>query len=238
MNSYEHSSFVVAAVLSATVHAAAAVYLGQYDAPSANQPQSTASVMLISLAPARQAPPQPEPESKPAPLATPEAIAEPPPPPTPVRKPAPRPKPVRKPPPKPAIEPLPAISKQPETTEPVEERTAVSSYTEAPLNKPAQDQIVLINERDSYLTRMLAHIDSHKFYPRKARHRGMEGEIKIAFYLHKDGSISDLQVSGGSKVLRTAARQAVRNALSLPRPPESFHLQKQIRFGMVYRLDG
>jgi protein TonB len=236
MNSYEHSSVVVAAVLSVTLHAAAAVYLGQHDDPSASQPQSTASVMLISLAPARQAPPQPEP--KPAPLATSEAITEPPPPPTPVQKPVSKPKLARKPPPKPAIEPLPTISKQPETTEPVEERTAVSSYTEAPLNKPALDQIVLINERDSYLTRMLAHIDSHKFYPRKARHRGMEGEVKIAFYLHKDGSISDLQVSGGSRVLRTAAKQAVRSALSLPRPPESFHLQKQIRFGMVYRLDG
>ena len=114
----------------------------------------------------------------------------------------------------------------------------MSSYTEAPLDKPALDQAVLINEQESYLTRMLAHIDSHKFYPRKARNRGMEGEVKIAFYLHKDGSISDLQVSGASRVLRIAAKQAVQRALSLPRPPESFHLQQQVRFGMIYRLDG
>jgi len=237
MNSFEHSSFFVAAVLSVTVHAAAAVYLGHYNAQSADQPQATASVMLISLAPAVQAAPQAE--SKPVPLATPETITEPPPPPpTPVQKPAPKPRLARKPPPKPVIEPLPATSEPPEKTEPVEDQTALSAYTEAPLNKPALDQMVLIDERESYLTRMLAHIDSHKFYPRKARNRGMEGEVKIAFYLHKDGSISDLEVSGASRVLRTAAKQAVKRALSLPRPPESFHLQQQIRFGMVYRLDG
>jgi periplasmic protein TonB len=243
MDSYEHSSFVVAAVLSVTVHAAAAVYLGQYDAPSANTPQSTASVMLISLTSTRQAIPQPEPEPepelKPVPLAMPETTTEPPPPPpTPVQKPALKPKPVRKPRPKPVIEPLPKTNDLPEKTEPVEEQTALSSYTEAPMNKPALDQVVLKNERESYLTQMLAHIDSHKFYPRKARNRGMEGEVKVVFYLHKDGSISDLQVSGSSRILRTAAKQAVQRALSLPQPPASFHLQEQIRFGMVYRLDG
>ena len=237
MNSFEHSSFFVAAVLSVAVHAAAAVYLGHNDAPSANEPQSNASVMLISLAPAVQAAPQAE--SEPVPSATPETIIEPPPPPpTPVQKPAPKPRLARKPPPKPVIEPLPRTSEQPEKTEPVEDQTTLSSYTEAPLDKPALDQAVLINEQESYLTRMLAHIDSHKFYPRKARNRGMEGEVKIAFYLHKDGSISDLEVSGASRVLRIAAKQAVQRALSLPRPPESFHLQQQVRFGMIYRLDG
>ena len=138
----------------------------------------------------------------------------------------------------PVVEPLPTRSVEVETTEPAEEQAAAASYAEAPLDQPALDQTAMENERESYLLRMLAHIDSHKFYPRKARQRGMEGKINIVFYLHADGSISDLQVSGGSRLLRRAARQAVQQALSLPRPPESFHLQQQVRFGMVYRLDG
>ena len=66
----------------------------------------------------------------------------------------------------------------------------------------------------------------------------MEGEIQVAFYLLRDGSISGLQIKGGSKLLRKAAKQAVQQSLSLPPPPESMRLQEQIRFGMVYRLDG
>ena len=231
MNRYERSSFFVAAVISITVHATAAVYLVHYDVPFADQPQSAASVMRISLAPTKTAAPQPEPEPKP--ISPPKPEPEPPPPP---RKPAPKSEPVRE--PEPVIVPAPVSNEVPETTEVAEEQTAASAYTEAPVDKPALDQMALEIERESYLLRLLVHIDSHKFYPRKARQRGMEGKINIAFYLHADGSISDLQVSGGSRLLRTAARQAVQHALSLPRPPESFHLQEQIRFGMVYRLDG
>ena len=230
MTHYERSSFVAAAVISVVVHATAAVYLGHDAAATVNRPQSADSVMRVSLAPARPAEPQPEPEPEPEPI----------PPPLPVKKPLPELKPVREPLPKtePVVEPLPTRSVEVETTEPAEEQAAASSYVEAPMDQPALDQAAMENERESYLLRMLAHIDSHKFYPRKARQRGMEGKINIVFYLHADGSISDLQVSGGSRLLRRAARQAVQQALSLPRPPESFHLQQQVRFGMVYRLDG
>jgi protein TonB len=235
MNRYERSSFIVAAVISITVHATAAVYLGHYHAPFANQPQSAASVMRISLAPARPAATQPESEPKPIAPPKPETRPVPKPPPPP---PVPKPEVKREPLPEPVIDPPPASTEVPETTGLAEEQTAASAYTEAPVDKPALDQVALEDERESYLLQMLAHIDSHKFYPRKARRRGMEGEIKVGFYLLKDGSISDLQVTGGSKVLRKAAKQAVQRALSLPPPPESMRLQEQIRFGMVYRLDG
>ena len=230
MTHYERSSFVAAAVISVVVHATAAIYLGHDTAATVNRPQSADSVMRVSLAPARPAEPQPEPEPEPEPL----------PPPIPVKKPLPELKPVREPLPKtePVVESLPTRSVEVETTEPAEEQAVAASYAEAPMDQPALDQAAMENERESYLLRMLAHIDSHKFYPRKARQRGMEGKINIVFYLHADGSISDLQVSGGSRLLRRAARQAVQQALSLPRPPESFHLQQQVRFGMVYRLDG
>ena len=232
MTHCERSSFVVAAVISIVVHATAAVYIGHDDAATANRPQSADSSMRISLAPARPAEPQSEPE--------PDPVVNPVPPPVPVKKPVPGFKPVRQPLPKtePVVEPLPTRSVEVETTEPAEEQAAASSYVEAPMDQPALDQTAMENERESYLLRMLAHIDSHKFYPRKARQRGMEGKINIVFYLHADGSISDLQISGGSRLLRRAARQAVQQALSLPRPPQSFHLQEQVRFGMVYRLDG
>ena len=231
MNHSERSSFLVAAVISVTVHAAAVVYLGQYDTPLSNQPQSTVSLMRISLAPARPAAPEPAPEPPPEPETRP--VPEPPPPP-----PVPKPEVKKKPLPEPVIEPPPANTDVPETAELIEEQIAASEYVKAPVDKPALARVALENERESYLLRLLAHIDNHKFYPRTARRRGMEGEIQVAFNLHTDGSISDLQITGGSKVLRKAAKQAVQRALSLPPPPESMSLQEQISFGMLYRLDG
>jgi protein TonB len=230
MSNYGPGSFLVAAVISLTVHASAAVYLGQYHAPFANQPPSADKVMRIRLAATQPAattqavpaPPETRPEPQPPPLHKAAAAHA-------VRQPRP---------PQPLIAPRAASSEVRETIEPVEKQAVASSPVEAPLLKPAIDQVTVQKERESYLQRLLAHIDSHKFYPHSARRRGTEGEIQVAFYLCKDGNIRDLQITGGSKVLRTAAKQAMQQALSLPPPPESMPLQEPVRFSMVYRLDG
>jgi len=227
---YKNSSFVIAAVISIAVHATAAVYLGHYAAPSASQPQSAAPVLQISLAPATPAAPQPEPP--PIPETRPEP--EPPPP----LEPPPKPEVKREPLPEPVIKPRPESTEVAEIAKPIEVQVTASAYPEAPINKPALTEVALENERESYMLQLLAHIDSHKFYPRSARRRGIEGKIQVVFYLLRDGSISDLQIKGGNKILRNAAKQAVQQSLALPPPPESMRLQEQIRFGMVYRLDG
>jgi len=230
MSHYGPGSFLVAAVISIAVHASAAVYLGHYHAPFADQPQSADKVMRISLAatqPAATVPTAPAPaETRPQPE------------PLPPRKTAPAPVVRQSHPPQPPIAPRVASTEVEDAAEAVEQQPVASRMVEVPLVKPAPDQESVQNERESYLQRLLAHIDSHKFYPRSARRRGTEGEIQVAFYLRKDGNISDLQISGGSKILRTAARQAVQQSLSLPPPPESMSLQEPVQFAMVYRLDG
>ena len=118
------------------------------------------------------------------------------------------------------------------------QQVAAATQVEAATGKIARAQAALENERESYLQALLAYIDSHKFYPRSARRRGVEGQIQVAFYLRTDGSITDLQIKGGSKVLRKAAKQAVQQALTLPPPPASMPLREQVRFDMVYRLGG
>jgi len=227
MYHHKNISFIFAAVISIAVHAATAVYIGHYDAPSANQPQSAVSVLLVSLAPPAAPQSAPIPETRPEPEQPPQRTELP-----------PKPEVKREPLPEPVIKPRPANTEVTEIAEPMEVQVTASAYTEAPIDKPALDQAILENERESYLLQLLAHIDSHKFYPRFARRRGMEGEIQVAFYLLRDGSISGLQIKGGSKVLRKAAKQAVQQSLALPPPPESMRLQEQIRFGMMYRLDG
>jgi len=91
---------------------------------------------------------------------------------------------------------------------------------------------------ESYLARLLAHIDSHKFYPREARRRGREGDVHVCFYLLQDGGIRALDISGGNRLLRGAAERAVQAALPLPQPPASIDLREQISFTMQFRLKG
>jgi len=102
-----------------------------------------------------------------------------------------------------------------------------------PVKKPAIDERQI---RNRYLARLINHVDARKFYPRPARRRGIEGVVHISFTLLKDGRIANLKVSDGHKLLRKAARQAVKKSLPLPVPPDSLKTPMAIRFGMEYRL--
>ena len=229
-------SFITAAALSLVAHATAAVYFGHYRSPESAAPQS-APTLQLSLTAARPAPPQAAPEPVPEPEVAPPPEIQPPP--KPVQKPVP--KPVPKPVARPKPRPRPVLQKPPPTeiaeTAPIVPIPAVAAARTV-ADKPVLAPVPQVSERESYLARLLAHIDSHKFYPRSARRRGIIGEVKVSFYLHRDGSIEDLQITGGSKVLRKAARQAIYNAQSLPKPPDTLGLQEPIQFGMVYRLEG
>lgn len=129
------------------------------------------------------------------------------------------------------------MAKVAELKPPAPEQMAAAAPAATVVDKTLLAQVVVVNERENYLARLLSHIDTHKFYPRSARRRGVIGEVQVSFYLLRDGTIRDLQVTGGSKVLRNAARQAIQNALALPAPPDSLELQVPVSFGMIYRLD-
>jgi len=225
----------MAATLSLAVHATAAVYFGHYPARQAAAPPSAAPTLQLSLAVTRPAAPQavPVPVAEPEPVTQPETL----PPPKPESRPLPKaaskkPKPRPQPPPR-----KPPAAKPAEPATPVPQQAAAAPQTETVRDTRVQAQLALVSERETYLARLLAHIDSHKFYPRSARRRGEKGEVRVSFYLLRDGAIRDLQITGGSKALRLAARQAIQNALALPAPPDSLELQAPVSFGMVYRLD-
>lgn len=95
---------------------------------------------------------------------------------------------------------------------------------------------LLQRERQQYLYELLSHIESHKFYPRAARRRYLEGKVNISFMLRDDGDYEQLMLEGEQSILVEAARNALQSAIPLPVPPEDIGLSRQIEFNMVYSL--
>lgn len=95
---------------------------------------------------------------------------------------------------------------------------------------------LLKRERQQYLYKLLSHIESFKFYPRAARRRALEGNVKISFMLSDDGYCEQLNIDGGHTALVKAARQALESAMPLPVPAKDIELPRQIEFVMVYSL--
>lgn len=87
-----------------------------------------------------------------------------------------------------------------------------------------------------YLSRLQAHIESYKYYPRSARKQGIQGAVGVRFELHEGGRISPAKCSGGHRLLRHAAERAIQDSLPLPAPPEKMRLPLDIHFEMHYTL--
>lgn len=90
--------------------------------------------------------------------------------------------------------------------------------------------------KQQYLATLMAHIESHKYYPRAARQRRMEGLTTVRFTLLASGEVCEISISNGPKLLRIASKTALQKALPLPEPPDTLDYPMPIQFDMEYRL--
>lgn len=85
----------------------------------------------------------------------------------------------------------------------------------------ALDPAPLSRARDEYMRALAAHIDKHKFYPRSARRRHIEGQVRVSFDLLSNGQILNLHTFSGQPILQKATLDSIRSALPMPARPES-----------------
>ena len=90
--------------------------------------------------------------------------------------------------------------------------------------------------RQRYFSNLLTHIEGYKYYPRSARQRGIEGSIDISFRLLANGSITGLTASGGTLILRRAAKSSVTDSLPLPLCPPEITCPMQVSYAMQFKL--
>ncbi|MCW9012155.1 MAG: energy transducer TonB [Gammaproteobacteria bacterium] len=209
----EYASWVGGIVFSLALHTSlflqSGAQLGMEDARPANLPLTTRLNFY------REVKPEPVEIIKPEPAK-----------PKPVPKPKSRPKPKPKP-----VEPKKITPPEPE---PVQQQI-IKPQPKGQLTNPV-DALFLKQQQQVYIQQLLSHIESHKFYPRSARQRGVEGKIKVSFTLQVNGKIKNMQLEGGARVLQEATRQAMQNAVPLPLPPASTPLPRQIQIGIIYSL--
>jgi len=182
---------------------------------------------------APQTPPQAQPETAltpPEPEVTeaPEPAPEPPPP-----KKAMQAQKARQPEPLAKAPPQQAVSPPVPTTEEAEKSPASAEVVAGSVQDPA----LIEQAKQEYLRRLMAHIEAYKEYPRAARRRRIEGDVRVVFSLLAGGEIGGLRTDGGHSLLDGAARLAVEQAAPMPTPPESLGLPWQVAFTMRFSLN-
>jgi protein TonB len=90
-----------------------------------------------------------------------------------------------------------------------------------------------------YLAELQRAIARHRFYPRDARRRGLEGEVAISFVIQADGRITDVRVakSSGSDSLDNAGVRTLENLSRFrPIPAELGRSRWMLRVPISYAL--
>ena len=142
-------------------------------------------------------------------------------PPKPKPKPQPKPKPKKK------------LSKLKPVTPPLQEQAVAPRQAQVVQRQQGMDPTPI---RQRYLSQLLTYIEGYKYYPHKARRRGMEGSIQVSFELLPNGEINRLVTSGGPLLLRQAAKGAVHKALPLPACPPEIKCPMQVSYAMQFLL--
>jgi len=117
-------------------------------------------------------------------------------------------------------------------TQPMQQAASAPSESAPQINEG-----VIQREREQYLSNVMAHIEQHKWYPKAARRRGIEGEVRVRFTLLPDGSAKALIVENGPEMLVSAARKAVEKATPMPKPPAKIHCPIECEFRMRFSLN-
>ncbi len=90
--------------------------------------------------------------------------------------------------------------------------------------------------RHSYLSSLIKKIERNKSYPRPARRRNLQGDIRVGVTVLCNGGISGLRVSGGHKLLQEAAANAVRKAAPFASPPGGVGCPLPVSYSMRFRI--
>jgi len=109
---------------------------------------------------------------------------------------------------------LPEEVKPPTRTPPPEiqpsARPAVADAMISPSSKEGEQNRI----RERYIQKLQKIITTHKYYPKRARRRHIEGRVEVGFVVLADGEIDDIRLadSSGEGVLDKAALDALRRA--------------------------
>ena len=218
--SFEQQIFFTTLLVSLLVHAAFFVQWPNTVAMNVEQAPKVATRVTLNMLPPPKKPQQVVKVDIPPPPATP-------------RKPDPVPE--SKPKPKPRSKPevvVPRIIKPPR---PIVQEQAAAPIVAQKIQRQPPIEPEPFNKQD-YFSYLLTHIEGHKHYPRSARQRRIEGNIKVSFQLQENGAINGLVTSGGPLILRRAAKLAVERATPLPTPPAEINCPLQVSYSMKFQL--
>ena len=101
---------------------------------------------------------------------------------------------------------------------------------------PATQQGLLESIKQQYLALVLQHIEQHKYYPKAARRRGIEGTIAVSLHILQNGKFNHITVGDSPSILYKAIQKTLTRSEPLPQPPTELTFPLQLQFHIQFSL--
>lgn len=145
---------------------------------------------------------------------------------------------------KPKDEPIQKIEKTKTTLDPkvvsVKQTEVSKQKTEQSTSQQLVTQKSYVStqaEKDRFTSDLKNKIIQNKYYPEVARNRGLEGSVKVSFFVNSDGSVSNIVCDGEFSVLNNAAKNAVVKTFPVKVPPNIISSRLELSVMLNYKLD-
>jgi periplasmic protein TonB len=179
---------------------------------------------------------------------------------TPIKPQPPKPEKIEPPKPKPIVKPKPV-----EKIIPKPEKTVVAKkeepkpqppkpepeVTQAPPPPPLQNAVdeakvsalaraekeAQIEEvKRAFLTKLREKIEENRHYPHRARMRGIEGTVDVAFEVHADGKVHSVNIKSGHQLLGHAVEEAIKKSFPVQIPKLLKAFPMNVTLQIVFKL--
>ena len=107
-------------------------------------------------------------------------------------------------------------------------------HTQTPQQPNQQQESTQSQYMNQHLTRIVKLLQENLYYPRRARKRGIEGEVVVKFTLQTDAKVTDIKIiSSQSDVLSRGAKKTLQNLSGeFPKPDEELTLTVPISYSL------
>ncbi|QFR49465.1 TonB family protein [Sulfurimonas lithotrophica] len=91
-------------------------------------------------------------------------------------------------------------------------------------------------KQNLFFTELRNKINKNKSYPRRARRRGIEGNVEVKFFLQSDGSVKSIEFVSGKNIFKKSVIEAIENSFPVEVDKTLFSFPKEFKISIEYIL--
>gem|GEM_PF-1900857 len=117
-----------------------------------------------------------------------------------------------------------------------EKKQKESEQKSESLKSKKADEETLKAKQNRFIAELMSKINTNKSYPRIARNDGIEGDVKVQFYITYDGNVDRLKLVCGEKIFERSAFEAIKKSFPMKVNETLFHFPKEFTVTLAYVL--